>query len=414
MAFSAADFPVQYRTQDTLPAANTASTDPYVRVSQWAAAVPTTQDPTAPFHDCLWRIATEQAVLERMKTTGENFPTALRHVQQNPKEIIKQLDIVCDDNGFRRIDGTGPGTSNPHVINTGAEIKVRIDPSTLYKQAPAVVDGQPSGTAYNAAVGGDQGGVNLAKKAQLDAWLATIPGFATMSEPLKAAVITAYSAGADPNKLVTMLGSAQFNNRLRPQEQIQLLALFTRASQGPKHPQMGPSTSYDLLGVIDGLLQQPIENDAAAAQLKLMSTLGFAQLNAGQQQALLNRYQSDYNFRVVIDKVVGDPKYNFSSLGAAQQAHVLDVMRSFTREFFCKGTGEDYTPLSFVAEGQPGPDPIPYDQQILMHLYQRVLTNPAYKLNEVTGTQQSAEQSGFVLKFINENWPGIKMNWTLK
>ena len=415
MGFYAADFPLEYRTpprvedppvtQDPPPA------DPYVKVSQWAAAVPTNEDPTAPFHDCLWRMATEQAVLERMKSTGENFPTALRHVQENPQEIRKQLDIICDDNGFRRIDGTGPGTNNPHMLNTGAGIKVRNDPAVLYKQAPTVVEGQPSGTAYNAAVAGDQGGVNLVKKQQLDAWLATIPGFSTMSEPLKAAVITAYSAGADPNRIVTMLGSAQFNYRLKPQEQIQLLALMTRASQNPGPPQMGPSTSYNLLGVIDGLLQEPVDNNWAASQLKLMSTLGFAKLNSGQQQALLNRYQSDYNFRVVIDKVVGDPSNNFAALGAEQQAHVLDVMRSFTREAFCKGPGQDYTPPAFVAPGQPGPEPVPYDQMLLMALYRGVLTQPAYKLSTVTGTQQSAEQSALVIKFVNDNWPGVQPLW---
>lgn len=414
MSFYAADFPVQYRTYEPPPAQDPAPADPYVRVSKWAAAVPTNEDPTAPFHDCLWRMAVEQAVLERMKATGENFPTALRHVQQNPQEIRKQLDTICDDNGFRRIDGTGPGTNNPDLLNTGAGIKVRIDPASLYKQAPTVVDGQPSGTAYNAAVAGDQGGVNLAKKAQLDVWLATIPGFSLLSEPLKAAVITAYDAGADPQKLVALLGSAQFNSRLTPQEQIQLLALFTRVSQGPAPvTQMGPAApgAYDVLGVIEQLLQQPVDNDFAASQLKLMSTLGFAKLNASQQQALLNRYQSDYHFRVVIDKIVGDPLQNFNALTDVQQAHVLDVMRSFTREFFCKGVGEDYTPDSFIAAGQPAPPPSPYDQKILMHLYQRVLTQPAYKLNQVTGTQQSAEQSGFVRKFVDANWPEINPSY---
>lgn len=414
MGFYAADFPVQYRTHDPIPTQDPVSTqnppaDPYVRVSRWAAAVPTTEDPTAPFHDCLWRMATEQAVLERMKTSGENFPTALKHVQENPQEIRKQLDIICDDNGFRRIDGTGPGTNNPHLLNTGSQIKVRIDPSILYKQAPTVVEGQPSGTAYNAAVAGDQGGVNLTKKADLDAWLATIPGFSILSEPLKAAVITAYSAGADPKKLVTLLGSGQFNNRLTPQEQIQLLALFTRASQAP--PAQYPGGGFNLLGVIEGLLQQPVDNDAAASQLKLMSTLGFAKLNSGQQQSLLTRYQNDYNFRIVIDQIVGDPRHNFNRLSDVQQAHVLDVMRSFTREFFCKGEGQDYTPLSIGPAGQPGPAPTPYDQKILMHLYQRVLTQPAYKLNGVTGTQQSAEQSGFVRKFVDANWPKIDPNY---
>lgn len=411
MGFYAADFPVQYRTQDPVTTEDPPA-DPYVRVSQWASAVPTTEDPTAPFHDCLWRMATEQAVLERMKGTGENFPTALKHVQQNPQEIRKQLDIICDDNGFRRIDGTGPGTNNPHMLNTGTQIKVRTDPSTLYKQAPAVVDGQPSGTAYNAAVAGDQGGVNLAKKAEIDVWLATIPGFSLLSEPLKAAVITAYSAGADPKKLVTLLGSGQFNSRLTPHEQIQLLALFTRASQAPP-AQLGPG-AYNLLGVIEGLLQQPVDNDGAASQLKLMSTLGFAKLKSGQQQLLLNRYQSDDNFRVVIDQIVGDPMHNFNRLSDVQQAHVLDVMRSFTRQFFCKGVGEDYTPLSIGPAGEPSPAPTPYDQKILMHLYQQVLTKPAYKLNEVTGTQQSAAQSGFVRKFVDANWPKIDRLYTVR
>ena len=63
-----------------------------IQVTSWGTREPLQNDPGAPMHDCLWEIAQEQAVLDRMKQTGESWEAAGGKVSQG--DIRKQLDTV--------------------------------------------------------------------------------------------------------------------------------------------------------------------------------------------------------------------------------------------------------------------------------------------------------------------------------
>ena len=151
-----------------------------ISVTPWGTREPLQNDPGAPMHDCLWQIAQEQAVLDRMKQTGESWESAGGKVSS--QDISKHIDTVCDDNGFQRLDGGGNGR-NPHWVNPGERIKVRIDPAKLDRPAQGVTEnGQASQGAYNKAVSTSDGkGVDLNKKEAVDKWLETVPGFPTLT-----------------------------------------------------------------------------------------------------------------------------------------------------------------------------------------------------------------------------------------
>src|SRR5688572_22409751 len=97
-------------------------------VTPWGTRQALPNDPSAPMHSALWNVATEQAILARIKKTGEDWTTAAKHVDN--KQIIEHLNVVCDKNNFRRLDGTGTGR-DPNLINDGETIQVSIDPKSM-------------------------------------------------------------------------------------------------------------------------------------------------------------------------------------------------------------------------------------------------------------------------------------------
>ncbi len=347
-----------------------------VTVSTWGTRQPLPEDVSAPMHDCLWEIAQEQAVLDRMKQTGEAWETAGGKVSQ--QDIRKHLDVVCDDNGFRRLDGSGGGR-NPNLINTGERIKVRIDPAQLDKPSPAVTNGQPSQGAYNKAVSADGGqGVDLKKKQEVDAWIESVPGFDKLSDTSKTALLTAYSApNADHAKLATLGGSDAFK-QLDSKQQQQLVNMYSTT------PANNPAKVE-----VDKIVGAPA-TEAGNKKLALVGSSGFAKMDENAQKLVLDRYSSDEQVRNAIDRIVSQD--NFKDKNGVEQAHALDILARYSRRK-AEGYGE-------VEVGKR--------TEVLVKLYDNVLSTPGFNLNHVDPSKKESDpQTQLITDFVDKQVPAI-------
>jgi hypothetical protein len=318
-----------------------------IQVTPWGTPRSLPNDRGAPMHDCLWEIAQEQAVLDRMKQHSESWEVAGPKVSQ--QDIKKQLDTVCDDNGFRRLDGSGKGR-DPNLIYDGERIKVRIDPAQLDKPANGV-DTKPSQDAYSKAVTPADGqGVDLNKKAEVDKWLGTVDGFPTLTEGSKAALITAYSApGMNRDNLAKLGGSAAFRS-LDEKQQQQLLGVY------------GAEGKSFATGEVDKIAAKG--GDDASPRLKIFGSQGFFKMNDGAQKVVLDRYNSDAQFRSAIDEIVGQDSYK--SKNGEEQAHALDILGRYSGR-----KGEGY-----------GEQPKDKRTTVLVTLYSEVLSKADFNLND--------------------------------
>jgi hypothetical protein len=341
-----------------------------IQVTSWGTRQALPNDPGAPMHDCLWEIAQEQAVLDRMKQTGESWEAAGGKVSQ--QDIRKQLDTVCDDNGFRRLDGGGNGR-NPDLILTGERVKVRIDPAQLDQPAKGVTDGQPSQGAYNKAVSADGGkGVDLNKKNELDTWLGTVPGFPTLSDGSKAALITAYGTpGMNRENLAKLGGSAAFHG-LDEKQQQQLLGVY------------GTEGKSFASGEVDKIAASSAGEDTNQ-RLKVFGSQGFFKMDDGAQKTVSERYTNDKQFRGAVDQIVG--QQNFTEKNSTEQAHALDILGRYSGR-----KGEGY-----------GEQPEDKRTSVLVTLYNEVLSKPEFNLNHYGQKEQreNGEQSKALENFAN-------------
>ena len=319
-----------------------------IQVTSWGTREALPNDPGAPLHDCLWEIAQEQAVLDRMKQTGESWEAAGGKVSQ--QDIRKQLDTVCDDNNFRRLDGSGNGR-NPNLIYDGERIKVRIDPKQLDQPAKGV-DTQPSQDAYSKAVASDDGkGVDLNKKAAVDKWLETVPGFPTLGDGSKTSLINAYSApGMNRENLAKLGGSAAFRS-LDEKQQQQLLGMY------------GTEGKRFATGEVDKIVAATPGEDANK-RLQVFGSQGFFKMDEGAQKTVVGRYTDDKQFRGAVDQIVG--QQNFTEKNSTEQAHALDILGRYSGR-----KGEGY-----------GEQPEDKRTSVLVNLYNEVLSKPEFNLNE--------------------------------
>jgi hypothetical protein len=327
----------------------------------------TEKNPDAHLHDCLWEMAMEQAALKRMKDSGDDFGTAMKKV--TPKEHMQQLDIICQDNGFRKF-GSGGSGRDPNLVFDGEKIKVRIDPTTLMKTATGV-DTQPVTNAYTKAVTNDSGtGPDINKKEQLDQWLQTVPGFDKLPEPERISLIEAYARdGVDRAKLNRLANSKDFQG-LDEDTRQRLLKLY-----GSKDQTAGTAE-------IDKLLGTP--GEASQKKLRLIGSEGFATLDANQQKRLLERYEQDKHFGAAIDTIV--TQKNFTEKNATAEAHALDVLYRYAGR---KGSG-----YGVRTDKEKTP--------VLVELYNRVLSKPEFKLEENggAGKPETADQSAKIEDYV--------------
>lgn len=338
-----------------------------IHVTPWGSPYRLPNDPAASMHDCLWQIAQEQAALQRMKDTHEDFVTASGKVTD--QDLRAQLDVVCDDNGFQRLDGSGNGR-NPSLVNINEPIKVRIDPNELNVQAPGVVDGQPSMDAYEAAVkptGGE--GVDLNKKTELDGWIATIPGFPLLPETTKAGLITAYGKpGVDRSKLA-LLGGNQAFTKLEPAQQEQLLVSYSAQPDSTAAKE------------VDKITADPAK-EGNNRRLQLVVSPGFFKLDDNTQKLVLDRYSKDPQFRAAIDQIIG--QQDFKRRDEVEQAHALDTLARYTQR-----NDADYGLL-----------PDEKHKDVLVGLYNEVLSSSGFNLRETNrGTQDTDAQRAKVDQF---------------
>jgi hypothetical protein len=330
-----------------------------VIVTPWNSR-PTEQDKSGHLHDCLWEMATEQAVLDRMKRTAEDFGTAVKKI--TPEDHMKQLDIICQDNGFRKFGSRGAGR-DPNLVYDGEKIKVRIDPKEFTDSPPTVTNSDPVTKAYEKAVQSDSpdGGTDLQKKEKLNQWLQTIPGFEKLPDAERIALIEAYGRdGVDATKL-TKLATTDDYKKLDADSRVRLLKLY------------GDKSNSTATTEIDKLLDDP----KRAGRLKLLGSEGFTVLDASQQRRLLERYDSDKHFAAAIDKIVTQD--NFTQQTGKAEAHALDILYRYSGR---KGSGyglrdeDDRT-------------------RILIGLYDKVLATKEFKLDEGggPGKAESSQQS---------------------
>jgi hypothetical protein len=337
-----------------------------VHVTPWGTPDRLPNDMSAPMHDCLWEIAQEQAVLKRMQDTHEDFVTASGKVSE--QDVRAQLDTVCDDNGFQRLDGSGSGR-NPGLVNTSEPIKVRIDPNDLNVQAPGIVEGQPSMVAYKETVkptGGE--GVDLNKKTSLDGWIASIPGFPLLPETSKAGLIYAYGKpGVDLQKLAVLGGSQEFF-KLEPRQQEQLLVSYSAQPNSTAAKE------------VDKITADPAKEDNK--RLLLVASPGFFKLDDNTQKLVLDRYSNDPQFRGAIDQIVGQT--DFKRRGDVEQAHALDTLARYTQR-----NDADYGLL-----------PDDKHKDVLVGLYNEVLSSADFNLGQTNrGTQDTDAQRAKVDQF---------------
>lgn len=321
-----------------------------IQVTSWGTREPLPNDPGAPLHDCLWQIAQEQAVLDRMKTSSESWEAASGKVSQ--QDIKKHLDTVCDDNGFRRLDGSGNGR-NPNLIYDGERIKVRIDPKQLDQPASGVSSKQTDqGGAYKKAVTSDDGkGVDLNKKNALDTWLGTVPGFPNLSEGSKTALINAYNVtGMNRDNLAKLGGSDSFR-ALDEKQQQQLLAVY--GTDGKKFA----------TGEVDKIVAGTAGDDSKT-RMKVFGSQGYFKMDDPAQKIVLDRFNSDGEFRSALNDIVGQDSYQ--SRNSQEQAHALDILGRYSGR---KGDGYGEVPKEKRTS-------------VLVTLYNEVLSKPEFNLNE--------------------------------
>jgi hypothetical protein len=321
-----------------------------IQVTSWGTREPLPNDPGAPLHDCLWEIAQEQAVLDRMKT-GASWEAASGQVSQ--QDIRKQLDTVCDDNGFRRLDGSGNGR-NPNLIYDGERIKVRLDPKQLDQTPSGVTTKQTDqGGAYNKAVTSNDGkGVDLNKKNALDTWIGTVPGFPTLSEGSKTALITAYGTTGMNRENLAKLGGSEAFRGLDEKQQQQLLTAY------------GTAGKSFATGEVDKIVAGTAGDDSKT-RLKVFGSHGFFKMTDPAQKVVLDRYNSDGEFRAALHDIVGQDSYQ--SKNSTEQAHALDILGRYSGR---------------KADGY-GEQPKDKRTTVLITLYNEVLSKPEFNLNDL-------------------------------
>jgi len=320
-----------------------------IQVTPWLTREATPKDLSAPMHDCLWEIAQEQAVLKRMKDTGEDWNSASGKVTQ--QDLRGHLDVICDDNGFKRIDGSGKGR-DPDVIRTGENIKVRIDPAELNKAAAGVTPEHDSQGAYNKAVTGADGkGVDINKKRTVDDWIAAVPGFPALPDKTRAAAINAREReGVDPAKLATVAGSRVFASLDEAQQQ-DLLARYGSKDKAAANAE------------VERLASLP-PDAGNLNRLAMVGSAGFYTLNDTEQKVVLDRYSQEPQFRDAVDRISKQP--NFKDKDDVSQANALELLRRYSTR-----TGKGYGDVNEVNR-----------TAVLLAFYDEVLVQPDFKLNE--------------------------------
>jgi hypothetical protein len=342
-----------------------------INVTAWGTREPLQDDPGAPMHDCLWEIAQEQAVLDRMKQTNASWDKAGSEV--SPRDIKKHLDTICDDNGFRRLDGSGNGR-NPNLIHDGERIKVRIDPAQLDKPASGVTRQQSDkGGAYNKAVATDDNtGVDLNKKTALDTWLGTVPGFPTLSDGTKTSLINVYDMkGMNKADLAKLGGNAAFRS-LDEKQQQQLLTVYGTEGKGA-----ATSEVNKIVGLPAG--------DDANVRMKVFGSQGYFKMDDAAQKIVLDRYNSDAQFKTALNDIVGQD--NFKTKNSTEQAHALDILGRYGGR-----KGEGY-----------GEQPEDKRKTVLVTLYNDVLAKQDFNLNHYgdQGHRENGDQSKKIEDFAN-------------
>jgi hypothetical protein len=347
-----------------------------VQVTPWLTREATPKDLSAPMHDCLWQIAQEQAVLKRMKDTGEDWNSANGKVTQ--QDLRGHLDVICDDNGFKRIDGSGKGR-DPDVIRTGENIKVRIDPAELNEASSAVTPGQASQAAYNRAVAGADGkGVDINKKNALDDWIAAVPGFPALPDKSRAALIDARGReGVDAVKLGTLGGSRVFAS-LEESQQQNLLARYGSKDKAAANAE------------VERLASLP-PDAGNLNRLAMVGSGGFYHLNDAEQKQLLDRYSQEPQFRDAVDRISKQP--NFRDKDDVSQANALELLRRYSTR-----TGKGYGAVNEANRSA-----------VLLAFYDEVLVQPDFKLNERQFyTPGISKQNTMIDAFARDRAPHIR------
>lgn len=321
-----------------------------IQVTAWGTREQLPEDPGAPMHDCLWQIAHEQAVLDRMKTERESWDAASGKVSQD--DVMKHLDTVCDDNGFRRLDGSGHGR-NPNLIHEGERIKVRIDPKQLDQTPNGITDKQakPGGAYHESVKSADGKDVDLNKKNALDTWIGTVGGFPSLSESSKNALFTAYDKPGMNRDNLAKLGSSAAFRGLDEKQQEQLLNVY------------GTQNKSFATGEVDKIVAGSAGEDANA-RLKVFGSQGYFNMADPAQKVVLDRYNSDGEFRTALNEIVGQDSYK--SKNSTEQAHALDILGRYSGRKH-DGYGE-----------------VPKEKRtsVLTTLYSEVLAKPDFNLNE--------------------------------
>lgn len=335
-----------------------------VNVTPWNTAW-TADNPNGQFHDSLWEIAAEQATLSRMQTSGEDFNTAFSRV--TPQEVRQHLDVICDRNGFQRLDGTGHGR-NPHLIYSGNTIKVSIDPNTLGK--PTADISPPTQAAKGSQDVASRAGNDpeLAKKQDL---AQIVPGFQTLPEPVQKSWIDTYSRKTvSPYQLMSLANNGTFNKLDEPGKQ-NVLALYGRTDQGYSTEE------------INKILGSPVD-DGSFNKLRVISTAGFGQLPDVEQQQVLGKYGEDSNFRTALDTIVQQD--NFKTKPPMEQAHALGILARYTDR------DKGYPETGSRGRGDQGNTK--RRTLILEKLYNDVLASGDFKLGEPgTTSRETGDQS---------------------
>jgi hypothetical protein len=350
-----------------------------VHVTPWRTAEATKSDPTAPMHDCLWNMAHEQAILKRMKGNSEDWRSASEKVSQ--RDVGNELDTICDDNNFRRLDGSGHGR-DPNLVHPSEKIKVRNDPKEAVpggttQQSDAKLGPESQG-AYNKAVSDGANGVNPDKKAQLDAWLGGIKDVSTLPDKTKAALIDAYDReGVDRPKLGQLAESETFRKLAEPEQQRLL-------------EQYGSKDKPTAKSEVDRLAASPPTQENVD-RMQLASNQGFNSLTDPQQKQLLDRYSQDAQFHGAIDEIISQD--NFEDKDAKSQGHALDILRRYSmRKEDGYGKVDEANRVA-----------------VLTKLYDEVLSQPSFKLNETRPNgQDTFQQDGNINSFALYSAPHIR------
>lgn len=347
-------------------------------VTPWGTRQALPNDPSAPMHSALWNVATEQAILARIKKTGEDWTTAAKHVDN--KQIIEHLDVVCDQNNFRRLDGSGTGR-DPNLIIDGETIQVSIDPKSMTQPVEGINHDTPKALgAYNKAVNNPTGTDWVPKtKQQLDTYLGGIANFATLPDDTKAALIEAHGReGVNTQNLAKVAGSELFQKHLDPERQKYLLNHY------------GVKDMEVITGEVDKLATAPVNNDNVL-RLKVLTTTGLGAMTGHQQQQFLDRFSGDDQFRAAVSTIIGQD--NFKNLNAISQGFALDTLRCYSSR---KGPGYGEVDTKNRAS-------------VLEKLFSDVLLKPEFKLQEAKPFPQLTEsQNKMIDTFAKEKAKDIR------